>query len=742
MTAAPPRANFFKNASWWAPLFFAMYGAWGFITLGDFGVGLDELTQRAIGMENNRFLSGRVGFDKVQEHGLFGPIWESLCYLAEQIYFPGSMRFKLLLHRGMLWSLFLASCWSLYRWFYRRNSIWMERGSAHHYWTSLLPAALLMTWPRLFADAHHNSKDVLFLSLLIWVWMGLDAIWQGKHTQRWSSIKRWSLIWPWILLGIASTIRLSGLLVFGCAVLISALQWVGNGKLFSAKSDEDESETEGPREWASRGWASRGWANLRRAGLRWIGLGRANLEWAEFRNRIIIPMVLFALGYVATYPYLWVKGWTGFVEILQFGTQNPWKHPTLFFGDWVNTETGTQPLFYLPVWILVTLSEWILVVLLAVLLHVWPSNRVWKQPIVFFSLLVLMAFLAYTVVFQPVLYNGWRHLYFLAVPLIIFIGIGASAINHKRLIPFHLLLAGYCIFSIIEPNTEDVHGRKLSLGYVSASTDFNVLARLFMGDKQKLKDASVDIAVPDSQTMDTEKHVRGVSELDENVEGKGEPGGSSANPRFKNLCDANRCTDEPFQITLKSNRKIDNSKRDSNLDSEGKMNIGESVAADERLIRGSKSIIRGSIGISGVIKWSDGFPFSGDYWQHTTLQAYQFLLKKYPRSWIIVSGKGEGLWLNSLLLPAADRNRIRFCSMEGLNTHAGSPNVYPVLTADEVVNWFNTAERSNLKERVWIWVVFNEEGVVQVPDIGGGRVVADAYRGNHWLWRAYQPQIQ
>ncbi len=742
MTAAPPRANFFKNASWWAPLFFAMYGAWGFITLGDFGVGLDELTQRAIGMENNRFLSGRVGFDKVQEHGLFGPIWESLCYLAEQIYFPGSIRFKLLLHRGMLWSLFLASCWSLYRWFYRRNSIWMERGSAHHYWTSLLPAALLMTWPRLFADAHHNSKDVLFLSLLIWVWMGLDAIWQGKHTQRWSSIKRWSLIWPWILLGIASTIRLSGLLVFGCAVLISALQWVGNGKLFSAKSDEDESETEGPREWASRGWASRGWANLRRAGLRWIGLGRANLGWAEFRNRIIIPMVLFALGYVATYPYLWVKGWTGFVEILQFGTQNPWKHPTLFFGDWVNTETGTQPLFYLPVWMLVTLSEWILVVLLAVLLHVWPSNRVWKQPIVFFSLLVLMAFLAYTVVFQPVLYNGWRHLYFLAVPLIIFIGIGASAINHKRLIPFHLLLAGYCIFSIIEPNTEDVHGRKLSLGYVSASTDFNVLARLFMGDKQKLKDASVDIAVPDSQTMDTEKHVRGVSELDENVEGKGEPGGSSANPRFKNLCDANRCTDEPFQITLKSNRKIDNSKRDSNLDSEGKMNIGESVAADERLIRGSKSIIRGSIGISGVIKWSDGFPFSGDYWQHTTLQAYQFLLKKYPRSWIIVSGKGEGLWLNSLLLPAADRNRIRFCSMEGLNTHAGSPNVYPVLTADEVVNWFNTAERSNLKERVWIWVVFNEEGVVQVPDIGGGRVVADAYRGNHWLWRAYQPQIQ
>jgi hypothetical protein len=523
----------------------------------------------------------------------------------------------------------------------------------------------------LFADAHHNSKDVLFLSLMVWIWIGLDTIWQGK------TVKRWSLIWPWLLLGIDSTIRLSGLLVFGCALLISALQWVSHGKLFSANSDEDASETK----------ASLGWANLRRAGLGWVGLGWADLGWSEFRNRIFIPMVLFVLGYVATYPYLWVKGWSGFVEILQFGTQNPWKHPTLFLGDWVNTETDGQPMFYLPVWILVTISEWILVVLLAVLLHVWPSNRVWKQPIVFFSLLVLMAFLGYTVVFQPVLYNGWRHLYFLVVPLITFIGIGASAINHKRLIPIHLLLAGYCIFSIIEPNKEDIQKGKLSLGYVSASSDFNVLARLFMDDKQKSKDelTSVDVAGPDIHTMDTGNHIQGISDLDENAEGTSETGGRVTNPRFNNL---------------------------------------------------------GSAGILSVNKWCDGFPFSGDYWQHTTLQAYQFLLKKFPRSWIIVSGKGEGLWLNSLLLPEADRNRIRFCSMDGLNTHVGSPNAFPVLSANEVVNWFKTAKESNLKERVWIWVVFNEEGVVQVPDIGDGRVVADAYRGNHWLWRAYQPQIQ
>lgn len=708
MLTAPPRANFFKNASWWAPIFFAAYGAWGFITLGDFGVGLDELTQRAIGMENNRFLSGRVGFDKVEEHGLFGPIWESFCYLAEQIYFPGSMRFKLLLHRGLLWSLFLGSCWSLYRWFYRSNSTWMEVGSYQHYWTSLLPAALLMTWPRMFADAHHNSKDALFLSLMLWVWMGLDAIWQGKTE------KRWSLIWPWILLGIASTVRLSGLLIFGCALLISALQWVSHGKLFLANSDEAASER------------------------------KSSQGWPEFRKSVFSPLVLFVLGYVATYPYLWVKGLNGFIEILQFGTQNPWKHPTLFFGNWVNTETDAQPMFYLPVWILVTISEWILVVLLAVLLHVWPSNRVWKQPIVFFSLLVMMAFLGYSVLFQPVLYNGWRHLYFLAVPLIVFIGIGASAINHKRLIPVHFLLAGYCIFSIIEPNKENVQGRTLSLGYVSASTDFNVLAQLFKSDSLKSKEElkSGNAVVVDIQKMNTGKYEQGDSELDENAEGNGETGGRASNPRFNNLCDANRCTDEPFQIASKPKRKIDNSKQMGSSNSEGSMEMVGGVASDGGLKKGIKSTVQGSDGFSGVTGWTDGFPFSGDYWQHTTLQAYRFLLKKYPGSWIVVSGKGEGLWLNSLLLAETDRNRIRFCSMEGLNTRAGSPNEFPVMSFNEVVNWRKTAQELNLKESVWIWLVFNEEGVVQLPDIGGGKVIADAYRGEQWLWRAYQPRIQ
>ena len=86
--------------------FFLFYAVWGFFTLDDFGVHLDEITQRTIGMENNRFLSGRVGFEKVEQHKFFGPVWESVSYLAEQVVFTQPMRVKLLLRRALLWSFF------------------------------------------------------------------------------------------------------------------------------------------------------------------------------------------------------------------------------------------------------------------------------------------------------------------------------------------------------------------------------------------------------------------------------------------------------------------------------------------------------------------------------------------------------------------------------------------------------------------------------------------------------------
>jgi hypothetical protein len=163
--------------------FFLFYAVWGFFTLDDYGVHLDEITQRTIGMENNRFLSGRVGFDKVEQHKFFGPIWESVSYLAEQVVFTEPMRTKLLLRRALLWGFFVFGLWRLYLLGLRNNGWGMVKligqsstvdfglmdgtQKSRLRWGSMLPVLMVALWPRMFAEAHYNTKDALFFVLVL-----------------------------------------------------------------------------------------------------------------------------------------------------------------------------------------------------------------------------------------------------------------------------------------------------------------------------------------------------------------------------------------------------------------------------------------------------------------------------------------------------------------------------------------------------------------------------------------------
>ncbi|MFN5415351.1 MAG: hypothetical protein ACK5BM_09100, partial [Bacteroidota bacterium] len=158
--------------------FFLFYAVWGFFTLDDFGVHLDEMTQRTIGMENNRFLSGRVEFDKVEQHKFFGPIWESVSYLAEQVVFTEPLRTKLLLRRALLWGFFVFGLWRLYLMGLRNNGWGMigwgmvekegGMGSLSRLrWAAMLPVLMVGLWPRMFAEAHYNTKDALFFVLVL-----------------------------------------------------------------------------------------------------------------------------------------------------------------------------------------------------------------------------------------------------------------------------------------------------------------------------------------------------------------------------------------------------------------------------------------------------------------------------------------------------------------------------------------------------------------------------------------------
>jgi hypothetical protein len=378
--------------------FFLFYAVWGFFTLDDYGVHLDEITQRTIGMENNRFLSGRVGFDKVEEHKFFGPIWESMSYLAEQVVFTEPMRTKLLLRRALLWSFFVFGLWRLYLLGLRNNGWGMVKligqSSTEDFgskdviqksrlrWGSMLPVLMVALWPRMFAEAHYNTKDALFFVLVLLVVDGLDRLWR-REKQRWD--------WGWFglmgLLGVATTIRMGGVFVLGWAMLWPVLQGLNY-----RKAEENSSTAENA----------------------YIGFSLLSKnDWVWW----ISGGVAFAMGYIGSYPYLWFTGWDGLVEVIGFAFNNPWQNGALFFGSMGPSR------WYLLGWMVTTLSGLILLPLLlgavVSVIQMVKGRLAFALSTANFLLLLLLSYIVFTFVKMPVMYDAWRHSLLLLLPVVV-----------------------------------------------------------------------------------------------------------------------------------------------------------------------------------------------------------------------------------------------------------------------------------------------------------------------------------
>ena len=430
--------------------FFLLYAVWGFFTLDDFGVHLDEMTQRTIGMENNRFLSGRVGFDKVEQHKFFGPIWESVSYLAEQVVFTEPLRTKLLLRRALLWSFFVFGLWRLYLMGLRNNGWGMigwgmvekEGGMgslSRMRLGAMLPVLMVALWPRMFAEAHYNTKDALFFVLVLLVVDGLERVWSR-------GLKRWD--WGWFgvmgLLGVATTIRMGGVFVLGLAMV-----WP------LAKAVKHSSENL----WTLSRW----------------------LLWG---------VLAFAVGYIGSYPYLWFAGFDGLKQVLGFVFENPWPHGALFFGSIEPSR------WYLPGWMITTLSGLILVPLLfggsLLLIETLHGKRRFAFNTVNFLLCLLLLYLGFVMLKKPVMYDAWRHSLFLLLPVVVLSARGwvtlwfwALNSSFKRKALTFLTGIGLIqglFFVVPDPfvylqNATYTQMNRTDLGYESGQTYFNGLGK-------------------------------------------------------------------------------------------------------------------------------------------------------------------------------------------------------------------------------------------------------------------------
>ena len=252
----------------------------------------------------------------------------------------------------------------------------------------LVAAGLLYVNPRFFAESFYNNKDVVLVSLclIVW-WMGLRFI--TKDT--WESC-----IWFGLAGAVAANARILGLAAFGLCGIAYLVVHIANGR------------------WDRRLFL-RGFAAV-----------------ASF-------LVFFTL----LTPACW-SDFFGFWKYLIVGTANfdtaRWNGWVLYRGALYNAVANPIPWHYIP-WLMLITTPLFIVVLAALWgIQLLVRNRLCAQKwlclesVYCIALAVFFAApLVYTMVVHPNLYNGWRHMYFIYIPVVVLAGVGAAWLwQHKK----------------------------------------------------------------------------------------------------------------------------------------------------------------------------------------------------------------------------------------------------------------------------------------------------------------------
>jgi hypothetical protein len=365
--------------------FFLFYTILGFFWMFDYGVPLDELTQRHIGLENARYIWGTGNPSAVAENGFFGPVFEVITYVLEQLNYTSDLGFKICLRHFVLFSFFLLALRAFYA-----VAKYMETATG----AALTATILFAFYPLLFAHAHYNSKDTFFLCLFLFaLYFLVRYLSYGKFI---------FLVCAGIVVGIASTVRLNGLFILAAFVLSILLF---HQMAFKKKS-----------------------------------------------MHILGITCIFLAGFYIFYPYLWIDLRRSTTDLLQYITANPWPWKTMAAGKAI--IPGQLPWWYLGAWMGVTIPVCTLILFGAGTVALFAKKGK-NVSVVDGALLFALAIpVLYFLVFRPTIYNGWRHMQFLIVPVSLLTVYGfnwLARLNYARGLQILLIVYSGIIFIFWHP---------------------------------------------------------------------------------------------------------------------------------------------------------------------------------------------------------------------------------------------------------------------------------------------------
>lgn len=395
-------------------LFFLIFFLYGMAVVRDYGISWDEATERNSSLINLGYImpqAKELVTDTVNFNGLpplneykdryYGVAGQFPTVLAEYLYqFRFNYQQIYLLRHLYTFFVFWIACIFFYL---------ICDSFTHSLKFSLMGVFLLISSPRILADSFYNIKDLLFLSLFI------ITLFFGLRLLRRQTISR--LLAFGFFGGLCANCRIVGAVPVICCVLMLGIE------LLFSEFDKRRHQS----------------------------VSSATSQQKQSCPISVFRQLLFCLGtglssllfYMAFTPILWrhpIDGLRGVIET--FSSYTSYAQSIFYMGDYPMTDQ--LPWHYLPVWILATTPVIILLLTAAGVLfqlqslaaeirifflrshnrhseeavgtscHPQASTRhSERQTEKLFLFLNIAIPLLYVFLFRPVLYNGWRHFYFI-----------------------------------------------------------------------------------------------------------------------------------------------------------------------------------------------------------------------------------------------------------------------------------------------------------------------------------------
>jgi hypothetical protein len=331
----------------------------GLASFRDYGVSWDERVQRKYGQEIHAYVAEGDRELFTDRHRYYGPVFEITLNAIERAAGLEDTRSVYLMRHLVTFLVFWVGVGFFYLLCSRCFRSWK---------LGLLGAAFLVVSPRIFAHAFFNSKDVPFMAVFIVGVYTLLRFLDARNT-------RWALIHGAVC-AVLVDIRIIGILLVVLTVLMTANQ-------------------------------------ARLAGLR--GSLRGLVPALAAYLAILAGLV------VAMWPTLWHDPARNFIRVFEGMRNFPWEATVLYAGSYV--WSTSLPWHYIPVWIVISIPLSLVLMagagLAAAARSLAGKGGGLGSREAFIVLFWLLVPIGYSIASDAVLYDAWRHAFFVFPALIV-----------------------------------------------------------------------------------------------------------------------------------------------------------------------------------------------------------------------------------------------------------------------------------------------------------------------------------